>query len=186
MTGGLLLHACCGPCAAYPLKKLLPAGRFAEIRLFFYNPNIHPPQEHHRRRDSLAYLGAAAPGLFGAPPGSLAMDFPEYDPYAFFRIGEGILLSPLRCRMCYRLRLRRTASEAKDLGMREFSTTLLFSRQQKHEVIIEEGEFAAAEFGVSFFYEDFRAGHKEGRRLAAELGLYRQSHCGCVYGCVDN
>ena len=39
----------------------------------------------------------------------------------------------------------------------------------------------AKEYGVSFYYEDFRIGWQEGIDRSKELGLYRQSYCGCVF-----
>ena len=39
---------------------------------------------------------------------------------------------------------------------------------------------AAAEYGVDFFYRDFRPGYREGQNMAREDGLYRQKYCGCI------
>jgi len=36
-------------------------------------------------------------------------------------------------------------------------------------------------YDVEFHFEDFREGFREGRRIAAELDLYRQKYCGCIY-----
>lgn len=159
-------------------------GRGLDILLYFYNPNIQPPWEYQRRRDSLAFLGALRSAPVAAP-GSLSMEFAPYRPKDFLEAVGPVALSPDRCAACYRLRLRKAAETARERGLPAFTTTLLFSRQQKHDVIREEGGKAAKEFGVAFHYEDFRAGHKEGMRLARELGLYRQSYCGCLYGCSE-
>ncbi len=35
-----LLHICCGPCAAFPVKQLRAAGH--DVTGFWYNPNVHP------------------------------------------------------------------------------------------------------------------------------------------------
>jgi predicted adenine nucleotide alpha hydrolase (AANH) superfamily ATPase len=181
VSPGLLVHACCGPCSYFPLKTLIGRDPSHPPLLFFFNPNIQPASEYQRRRDSLAYLGAISEKLFGATA-PVRMEFPEYRPREFFDLVGGDPFSPERCRLCYRLRLRRAAEAARDLGAEKFSTTLLYSRQQRHDVIREEGERAATEFGVGFHYEDFRVGHKEGQLAARGLGLYRQSYCGCVYG----
>ena len=50
----LLVHLCCGPCAAYPMPRLLAAGH--SVQGFFFNPNIHPFQEFRRRLDALQTL----------------------------------------------------------------------------------------------------------------------------------
>ena len=50
--GKMLLHACCGPCAMYPLDLLLSEGR--DLDCFWYNPNIQPRFEFERRHENLA------------------------------------------------------------------------------------------------------------------------------------
>ena len=64
----------------------------------------------------------------------------------------------VRCAFCYRMRLRYAAQFAKENGYDAFSTTLLVSPYQRHELIKKEAEAAAAEFGIPFYYEDFRVG----------------------------
>ncbi|MDR1920403.1 MAG: epoxyqueuosine reductase QueH [Candidatus Adiutrix sp.] len=168
----LFLHVCCGPCAAYPLERLLAeSGR--KLELWFYNPNIHPQSEFARRRDSFAFL-AAVHGLqadFSAP----------YEPAVFLAEFAQRPSPPERCRRCYALRLGRAAEEAAARGRRAFATTLAFSRRQKHELLIEEGLKAAAAHGLDFYYEDWRPGWRRGHEIARGLGLYRQNYCGCVY-----
>ena len=42
----LFLHSCCAPCASYVLEYL---SQYFEITVFYYNPNIYPPEEYHER-----------------------------------------------------------------------------------------------------------------------------------------
>ena len=42
-------------------------------------------------------------------------------------------------------------------------------------------ETFSKQYGVKFFYEDFRTGWQEGIDLSLELGLYRQNYCGCLF-----
>jgi predicted adenine nucleotide alpha hydrolase (AANH) superfamily ATPase len=180
-----LLHACCGPCAAYPLRELLERSPGREILLWNYNPNIQPTAEWRRRRDALAFLFHSLPRL-GLDAGAVTLDLSApYDGAAFWRGPAGADGPSERCRLCYRLRLRAAAREAAARAYPLFSTTLLFSRQQKHEIIREEALRAQEEFGVKFHYEDFRRGRREGIRLAQELDLYRQNYCGCVLAETD-
>ena len=44
-----------------------------------------------------------------------------------------------------------------------------------------EAQAAAAEFGIPFYYEDWRGGYQRGVDISLELGLYRQQYCGCVF-----
>ncbi|NTU59722.1 MAG: epoxyqueuosine reductase QueH [Deltaproteobacteria bacterium] len=164
----LLLHACCGPCAVVPLRRLREEG--IEPRGVFANSNVHPFTEWDRRREGLEQL-AGAEGLPLLP-------HEAYDPASWmrdvaFREGE-------RCRVCYHRRLRHTAHLARRGRFDAYSTTLLYSVRQKHELIRELGEAVAAEVGVPFFYRDWRAGWTEGIDEAKRLGLYRQAYCGCL------
>ena len=42
----LLIHSCCAPCSSYCLELL---SQYFEITVFYYNPNIYPPEEYHMR-----------------------------------------------------------------------------------------------------------------------------------------
>ncbi len=66
-------------------------------------------------------------------------------------------------------------------GFDQFSTTLLQSTHQNHQLIKETGERMAKEVGIPFYYEDFRQGWKRGVEVSKAMGLYRQQYCGCVY-----
>jgi hypothetical protein len=85
-----------------------------------------------------------------------------------------------RCRRCYELRLRATAREARRLGFASFSTTLLYSIHQKHDLVRAVGEEVARAEGMAFLSRDLRGGWREGGRRYRESGLYRQRYCGCL------
>ena len=57
----------------------------------------------------------------------------------------------------------------KKIGYDSFSTTLLVSPYQNHEVLKEVGEKIADKYGIEFVYIDFREGFREGQRKAREL-----------------
>ena len=86
-----------------------------------------------------------------------------------------------RCRGCFELRLAQTAEAARQQGYDAFTTTLLISPQQKHDVIREMGARVAGEQGVEFYYADLRKRFSDSRHLTKPLDLYRQQYCGCVY-----
>ncbi len=86
-----------------------------------------------------------------------------------------------RCRYCYRMRLDSTACVARRENFGSFSTTLLYSIYQAHDLIREVGEEVAQDHGIPFVYRDFRPGWEEGVRRSKELGLYRQKYCGCIF-----
>lgn len=165
----ILLHICCAPCATYPVEELRRKGY--QVQGLWYNPNIHPYQEYCRRRDSLKDYAARA---------NVSIIYEdEYGLKEFIRrvgTGEGD-----RCPACYHLRLQGAAKIAKQGEFDSFTTTLLVSPHQKHDLIRNIGEQTGREAEVEFYYEDFRPGSKEGIRLAKEMGLYRQQYCGCIY-----
>ncbi len=86
-----------------------------------------------------------------------------------------------RCQYCYSVRLEATAREAKKNTFDGFSTTLLQSTHQNHDLIKETGERIGREIGIPFYYEDFRQGWKKGVEVSKAMGLYRQQYCGCIY-----
>lgn len=165
----LLLHACCGPCACYPTKTLTEQG--TDFTLLYYNPNIHPYKEFKRRLSALRELAEKQEYR-------LIID----KTYPLEECVKGMLEEPVvRCAFCYRMRLRYTAKYAADHGFTAFSTTLLYSPYQKHELIVQAAKAAAEEFGVEFYYQDWRPHYQEGVDISLALGLYRQPYCGCVF-----
>lgn len=166
----VLMHICCGPCSIFPLQSLREQG-YNDITGYFYNPNIHPYKEFTRRLDTLKEFAA----LRDLP---LIVD----DRYTLEEFLSAALQAPQgRCRMCYEVRLRQAAAYAKAEGYEAFTTSLLVSPYQKHDLIREVGEQVAAEFGVAFLYQDFRTGWSEGVQTSRDLELYRQPYCGCIF-----
>jgi predicted adenine nucleotide alpha hydrolase (AANH) superfamily ATPase len=103
----------------------------------------------------------------------------DYDLENFFR--QVAFRETNRCYYCYSLRLEAAARLAKKSGFDAFSTTLLYSKRQKHDLIVSIAREASQKHGIDFLYRDFRTGWSEGQRQARELGLYRQQYCGCIY-----
>ncbi|MEJ2222016.1 MAG: epoxyqueuosine reductase QueH [Desulfobacterales bacterium] len=164
-----LLHVCCANCAIYPIKNMREEG--LEVMGFFYRHNIHPYSECLRRQEALeAY----------AEKINLKVIYQEgYDLEGFiqnvaFRESE-------RCNYCYHDRLKSTALLARRGKFDYFSSTLLYSKHQQHELIRSMGESIGKSVGVPFLYHDYREGWKEGIECSKEMGLYRQQYCGCVY-----
>jgi len=165
----ILLHCCCGPCAIYTVNRLREQGY--EVTGFWYNPNVQPFTEHQNRLEALHTLANAIDLPLIVSPG--------YEMISYFRAVVGH--EGERCGDCFRLRLSRTAKVASEKGFSAFTTTLLISPYQKHELLKEIGEEIAGEQGVKFYYEDFRTGFRESHRLSREFNLYHQKYCGCVY-----
>ncbi len=167
----ILLHICCGPCSTYTINRLREAG--FQATGFWYNPNIHPFTEHEQRRAS-----------FEKYVESVALPFIREDGYEmpqFLRLVAGNEAHGKRCRLCYEMRLTRTARVAAREGFDAITTTLLISPHQDQGWLREIGERAAREYGVEFYFENFRRGWSERGRLTHEHDLYRQQYCGCIY-----
>ncbi len=165
----LLLHICCGPCAAYPVKFLREQGY--SLSGYFYNPNIHPYKEFQKRLETLQdYVK------------QVELELIVDDQYCL----EEFLLQALhseqgRCHNCYEMRLRQTAKYAKAHGFEAFSSTLLVSPYQKHQLIIDVAEQVARQEEIPFAYFDFRSGWYEGVAISKQMELYRQPYCGCIF-----
>lgn len=172
----LLLHMCCGPCGIFPVKHLREKYPGYTVAGYFYNPNIHPYQEFLRRLEALKAFSETA-----------ALELIADEDYELEDFLTKVISSSKeekkedRCRVCYEIRLRNTACLAKKEGFDAFTTTLLVSPYQKHELIKEVAQKIAQEEGVEFFYLDFRPGWREGVSLSRELKLYRQPYCGCIF-----
>jgi predicted adenine nucleotide alpha hydrolase (AANH) superfamily ATPase len=164
-----LIHICCANCLIYPLKDLREEGW--EVMGFFYNPNIHPYQEYQRRLDAVRTYERQA-----------AIQVIYRDEYNLEDFLRGVAFRENeRCRFCYHLRLEATAQVAKRGKFDAFTSTLLYSKHQNHELITATGETVGKEHGVSFLYRDFRDGWKKGIEESKNLDLYRQQYCGCIY-----
>ncbi len=165
----ILMHLCCGPCTLFPLTVLRDQGH--TVAGFFFNPNIHPYREFKKR---LAALACASREL------DLPVEYVrEYGLTDYLR--EVVFHERQRCAICYRMRLAATARQAKKTGADAFTTTLLYSRYQKHETIRRLGEELAQSLDIPFLYEDFRSGWQAGIDMAKAMDLYRQPYCGCIY-----
>jgi predicted adenine nucleotide alpha hydrolase (AANH) superfamily ATPase len=165
----ILLHTCCAPCTIYPLKKLLE--REFTVTGFFFNHNIHPYQEYCRRLDAVRNFA-----------GQKSLEMIYRDEYALEIFLSAVSAnSSERCTYCYFSRLDATAAKAAELGFDAFTSSLLYSRYQNHDLIVQSAERAAERHGVNFYYEDFRPGWQEGIKESKEMGLYRQQYCGCIY-----
>ncbi len=171
-SGSILVHCCCGPCSLYTVKEIKGAG-LSPTGLFF-NPNIHPFREFERRVEAMEEVAAS----FDMP---MVWHQRGYDLNGWLSAVGQELEPPRRCLHCYRLRLEETVRRAGALGIRRFTTTLLYSRYQQHEAIVEICRELALAWGLEFFYRDFRLGWQEGIQRAKEMGIYRQPYCGCIF-----
>lgn len=169
----LLLHSCCAPCANAPYRHLCDEG--IETHVFWYNPNIHPFQEYKSRKNALIdwtkekNIPLILEDDYGLRPFVQA-------------VAEDI---QGRCPYCYQVRLERSAVVAKERGFDGFSTSLLISPYQNHELLEEIGIAMGEKYDIPFYYEDFRPLFREGQNYAREQLWYMQKYCGCIFSEED-
>ena len=173
----LLLHSCCGPCSSYVLEYL---NKYFKIKLFFYNPNIHPEEEYRKR------LEAQKKVLDSLPLDDVELIEGEYDPNVWFEAVKGLENEPeggKRCEKCIRLRMERAAEEAKKQSADYFATTLTVSPHKNAPYINSAGEEIEKLVTLPYLVSDFKKknGYKRSVELCRIYDIYRQNYCGCTY-----
>ena len=171
----LLLHSCCAPCSSHCLSELSPQ---IGVTVLYYNPNLDSAGEYEKRkREQLRFLRETGLADF------LDCDYAPEDYLAAVRGLEKEKEGGARCAVCFRLRLERTAREAKARGFDYFATTLTVSPLKNAKLINTIGFAVAEEVGVRYLPSDFkkRGGYLHSVRLSEEYGLYRQDYCGCAF-----
>jgi Uncharacterized protein conserved in bacteria len=158
---------CCAPCAVYPVETLLEEG--IELEGLFYNPNIHPIDEYEKRRENVQIFSQAK---------NIKVNYNDDFRQKVWEEFKGEEIS--RCTMCYDVRMEQAARYAAENGFDAFTTSLLVSPYQKHELIKALAQKYSDKYAVDFYYKDFRPGFRQGQQKAKELGLYRQKFCGCI------
>jgi len=170
----LLLHVCCAPCAIYPAKE----AKTDNINLtgFFYNPNIQPQTEYEKRKQETEnYFKSEKTKLIA----------PEYDPNIFLKSVNTRGNSSERCKSCWMMRIKKAANFAKENDFDCFTTTLLGSPYQDHEVLRSICSEVEQEESIKFYYKDFRKGFKDAHKLAREKNIYCQNYCGCGFSLIE-
>lgn len=174
----LFLHSCCAPCSSYVLEYL---SQYFEITVFYYNPNIYPPEEYRERAEEQKRLIEHFPAKY-----PISYVEGAYDTGRFYDMARGMEKLPEggeRCFACYELRMREAAFFAKEGGYDYFTTTLSISPLKNAQKINEIGEALEKELGVRHLPSDFKKknGYKRSTELSREYELYRQNYCGCVF-----
>ena len=195
----VFMHACCAPCSSYCLLALRDV---ASLGVYYYNPNITLSEEYEYRYSEIKRLI----GIYNDNPDRVLsedcrqvdinnsyvnrnyiniIDVP-YEPQLFMEKTKGFETCPERgerCSICFDLRLRKTAEEAKKLGYDFFATTLTLSPLKNADVINAIGERISSEVGIAYLPTDFKKknGYKMSIELSKEFNLYRQNYCGCIF-----
>ena len=174
----LLLHSCCAPCSSYCLELL---SEYFEITVFYYNPNIYPPEEYHMR-------AAEQERFVNLLPQKHKISYMEgaYDTEKFYDMARGmenLKEGQERCFACYEMRLREAYEYAKANGFDFVTTTLSISPLKNSGKLNEIGSKLEEEYNLPYLYSDFKKqnGYKRSTEISNEYDMYRQYYCGCVF-----
>ncbi len=168
----LLLHICCANCACYPLKVL--KEKDIQVTGLWYNPNIHPCEEHTKRLMTMGYYAdrVKLPVIYREKYGLESW---------LEKIGRTTQPGQERCGICYSMRIGEAARIAGEKGFDSFTTTLLYSKRQNKQLIESICDEMAGRYGIKFYRGEFDLGWKEGIDMSKSMGLYRQNYCGCIF-----
>ena len=181
MKKKILLQSCCAPCSTAVIERLVSDY---EITILYYNPNIYPEEEYLKRKaEELKYIE-----IFNGkyPEKQIKFLDSDYESKKFYEKTKGFeneREGGARCAICFRLRLEKTASIAKQEGFDVFGTTLTVSPHKNAELINAIGLELQKEYDVEFLVSNFKKqnGYKRSVELAKENDLYRQNYCGCEF-----
>ena len=178
----LLLHSCCAPCSSYCISCL---AEYFHVTVFYYNPNIYPPEEYRMR-------AAEQKRFVEQYPTKYLVSYIEapYESDRFYEMARGMEDIPEggeRCFACYEMRLKKSAEYASLHGFDFFTTTLSISPLKNAQKLNEIGAKLAEQFHVQYLYSDFKKkdGYKKSTEISKEYQMYRQYYCGCFFSKRD-
>ncbi len=179
----LLLHSCCAPCSSYCLDYL---SKYFKITVYYYNPNIYPPEEYSHRVSEQQRLICLLNDNISDDKFKIGFIEGPFERDVFYETVKGMENLPEggeRCFKCYELRMRHAAQTAKENHFDYFTTTLTLSPLKNSQKINEIGRKIADEYGVAYLFSDFKKneGFKKSIELSHKFNLYRQNYCGCEY-----
>lgn len=186
----ILLHACCAPCSTSVIETFEEIDRFrdriianyseikdAKITVFYYNPNIEPKEEYKKRLEEVKRL---------CKEKNLSLIEFDYDNSNWRELVKGFedcKEGGERCKLCFEMRLKKTASFAKKNHYDFFTTTLTVSPYKNSELINKLGKEISEKENIKFLECDFKRnnGYKDSIELSKKNNIYRQNYCGCSF-----
>jgi len=176
MKSKLLFHICCSTCFLSYLDLL----KDYELVIFYYNPNTYPQNEFEKRLNDVKNICKMY---------NLQLIIPKYDFQEFLALTKGHEQDSengKRCEICFKLRLERTAKEAKEYGFTHFSTTLNLSPYKNIGFINKISQSLAANYNLNYVFFDLNKKERfqllnKTKEKSKELNFYRQKYCGCNF-----
>ena len=177
-TKKILLHSCCAPCSSYVITFL---SNYFDITVLYYNPNIAPYEEYEKRKKEqiklIKKLKTKNKLSF------LDCDYENDIDNEKIKGYETDLEGGSRCKICFNLRLEKTAEMARKKNYDYFCSTLTVSPHKNSKLINIIGESISNKYNIKWLYSDFKKneGFKQSIELSKKYELYRQDYCGCTY-----
>ena len=178
----ILLHSCCAPCSSYVITFL---SNYFDITILYYNPNIQPKEEYEKRKKEQIRLIKSLNTKH-------KLDYLDcdYDDDIYNKLIKGYedcQEGGNRCRICFNLRLEKTAIIAKKHNYDYFCSTLTVSPHKNSKIINEIGSTISNKYNIKWLYSDFKKneGYKQSIKLSKKYELYRQDYCGCIYSKIS-
>ena len=168
----VLLHICCGVCAAGSTEQLISEGH--RLTGYYFNPNISPAEEYAKRL-------AAATTVAGIMHFQVIV--PPYSPEKWLESTANLAQEPesgKRCEVCFKIRLKATYDYMRVNDFDVFTTTLTIGPQKSTELINCIGREIG---GEKFLVRNFKkqGGYQRAVQLTKQYQIYRQNYCGCLY-----
>lgn len=187
MLRKILLQTCCAPCVTtcveilkgnLPWEKCLEKiPEFDKIDIFFYNPNIHPEEEYHKRAlEAKKYAEIVSCDFIEG----------EYETKIWYDRISGLELEPekgKRCTTCYGMRLQKTFDYAMKYQYDAVASTLTLSPHKDEKRVNAIGNVFSQKTGIEYLVSNFKKnnGFKVSKDLSREHCIYCQNYCGCEF-----
>jgi len=170
----LLLHVCCGPDASIPILDL--KDKF-EIICFWYDPNIHPKEEYDKRLENFKKICEIEKIKY--------IEW-EYDSVNFFKKIKWFEHTKERwekCKICYDMRLEKTAILAKEMWIYNWTSSLNISPHKDLNKLFEIWDIHSLKNNLNFLKIAFRKNKWFERSVeyTKKYNIYRQNYCWCIY-----
>ena len=168
----VLLHICCGVCAAGSTEQLISEGH--RLTGYYFNPNISPAEEYAKRLTAATTVAGIMHFQVIVPP---------YNPEKWLESTANLAQEPeggKRCEVCFKIRLKATYDYMRVNDFDVFTTTLTIGPQKSTELINCIGREIG---GEKFLVRNFKkqGGYQRAVQLTKQYQIYRQNYCGCLY-----
>lgn len=151
------------------------------IICYFYNPNIAPEYEYHKRlRDVETFCSMKGLDL---RTGDYNKD--QWEKNIFPHRFEGERSE--RCLKCFETRFVSVFDYAGKHNVDAVATTLTISPHKDAGKINSIGNELSRKYGKEFLEADFKknGGFQKASELSRGYGFYRQNYCGCIYSKME-